>query len=67
MLRDGDLGIPDHPRLVRELMDMEYLYRSEGTVIMEDKADMKTRLGYSPDVADALMLSTLSTPQLLYT
>lgn len=55
-----DVSIPDNEDLVRDLVATRYTYRSNGTLAIESKAETKKRLGHSPDLADALMLSMSS-------
>lgn len=55
----GEIALPNDQTgwdLVDELSCMEFEYRS-GKLYVEEKADIKKRLGKSPDLADALMLS----------
>lgn len=46
-----------YDRLSGELTAIKFIYTSAGKIKIEPKADMKKRLGHSPDLADALMLS----------
>lgn len=46
-----------YDRLSGELTSMKFSYSSKGQIKLMPKADMKQALGYSPDVADALMLA----------
>ena len=55
-----EVSIPDNEDLVRDLVATRYTYRSNGTLAIESKAETKKRLGHSPDLADALMLSMSS-------
>lgn len=60
--RDGDIDLIKLPadiydRLCGELTAIKFMYTSKGKLRIEPKADMKKRLGHSPDVADALMLA----------
>ena len=53
-------AIPDDPDLVKELTGVEYGYAMKDghdCILLEKKADMKKRLGVSPDRADALAIS----------
>ena len=45
-----------YDRLSGELTAMQFKYTSTGKIILESKDEMKKRLGYSPDLADALAL-----------
>lgn len=40
-----------------ELTAMKFKYTSAGKIALEPKDEMKKRLGYSPDLADALALA----------
>ena len=55
-LREG-LAIEDDPELERELTAPQYSNDAKEVVWLEKKADIKKRLGMSPDDADALCLS----------
>lgn len=46
-------ALPNIPELVRELTEPQYTYKS-GKFLMEEKDHIKDRLGFSPDLADAL-------------
>lgn len=48
--------LPNKPELVRELTVPTYTFKN-GKIQLEDKAQIKERLGYSPDHADALALT----------
>lgn len=50
---------PLYDRLSGELVAIRYAYTSKGQLKIEPKEEMKKRLGFSPDVADALMLAFL--------
>lgn len=53
-------SIPDDPDLTKELTGVEYGYAMKDghdCILLEKKADMKKRLGVSPDRADALAIS----------
>ncbi len=50
-------SIPDEPQLERELTEREFEHNDKGQLRVERKKDMKIRLGYSPDWADALYLT----------
>jgi phage terminase large subunit len=49
-------ALPDIPELVAELATPTYTFRG-GKIILEDKDQIKSRLGRSPDLADALALT----------
>lgn len=50
------ISIPNDPELKKELSEIRYKIGSERTIKIEDKEDMKKRLGRSPDKADAVAL-----------
>ena len=52
-------AIPNIPELVRALVQTTYTHKGE-KLIIEPKALLKARLGYSPDHLDALILSFAS-------
>ena len=43
--------------LLKDIQDIRFKYSPSGKIKIESKKDMKTRLGYSPDVGDALCLT----------
>lgn len=49
-------SIPNDSRLIKELVAPQYSFKN-GKFILEDKDQIKKRLGFSPDVADALALT----------
>ncbi len=51
-IKDGGL-LPPIPEMVEGLSKMTYSYKN-GKVLVEDKAQIKLRLGRSPDLEDAL-------------
>ena len=55
-LRAG-LAIDDSPEIEMELTSPEYAHNQRDQVALEKKADIKKRLGVSPDDADALALT----------
>jgi len=60
--RDGEIDLTRltdrvYDRLVGELTSIKYTYTSAGKIKIESKADMKKRLGHSPDLFDGLMLA----------
>ena len=50
-------GLPQNTRLRAELSIPEYFYDNAGRIQLEPKEKIKERVGYSPDVADALALT----------
>lgn len=58
--RAGEIAIdPKDRKLLRDLSVLRYKMTSKGQVKLEEKAEAKRRLGYSPDRADALVLAAL--------
>ena len=55
-------AIPNDPELIEELAAMEYYFDSKGRIIFERKADLKSRIGRSPDKSDALALAVSALP-----
>lgn len=51
------ISIPDDPELKKQLEEIRYRYSSEKKIKLEAKDEMKKRLGFSPDKADALALA----------
>jgi len=60
-LKDGG-SIPDDARLQAEIVSPTYAFDAQGRMKVESKADMKKRLGRSPDRADALALAIHTPP-----
>lgn len=55
---ENPLAIPEKfSKLATELMAIEHSYTSTGQIQIETKANIKKKLGHSPDQADALALS----------
>jgi len=52
----GKVSIINDPLLIRQLGIVKHSYRSNGKIIVEPKDEVKTRLGRSPDRADAFTL-----------
>lgn len=60
----GQIMIPDDDELINELTSLKYkIVNSNGQIRMEEKEEMKKRLGKSPDLADSLCLAFLAPPQ----
>lgn len=53
----GEVAIPDDSALISELASLRYEYDQRGRIKLEAKDRAKTRLGRSPDIADAAMLA----------
>jgi len=56
LVERGEIGLPADDELMSELRAMRYLVRN-GKIVLEAKAEIKKRLGRSPDKADALALA----------
>lgn len=52
----GNFRLPDDERLHKELIAVGYKHQSSGALLLEEKALVKKRLGFSPDLADAVAL-----------
>jgi hypothetical protein len=61
-LRRGRLALPNDPQLIEELITPTYEVRN-GKVVVEPKADVKRRLGRSPNKADALVYGNWVRPR----
>jgi hypothetical protein len=53
----GRVAIPPDPELVAELLAHQYVHRPDGRIILESKAELRSRLGRSPDHFDALAMA----------
>lgn len=53
-LRNGVIGLPRDPQLIRELTVIQF-DENKGVVTIESKDDIRKRLGASPDRADAVV------------
>jgi hypothetical protein len=56
-LERGELALPDDEELFEELLAIRWRADGQDRVQMESKRDMKSRLGRSPDRADALAMA----------
>jgi len=56
LFEKGLVSIINDPILTRQLGAVKYHYRSNGKTVVEPKEEVKTRLGRSPDRADAFIL-----------
>lgn len=56
-LSDRGMALPDDKRLLMELAAVEYEIREDGVFKLLPKDIIKTKLGYSPDSADACALT----------
>lgn len=50
-------ALPRNDRLIEELTEIKWLFQSNGSIAIEKNDDIKSRLGRSPDLADALALT----------
>lgn len=57
MLEEGRLALPPSPELDEELLATRVRYTTDGKVQIAGKDDLRSRLGRSPDTADALVIS----------
>ena len=55
-IRRGQAGIPDDRFLIEELLEIKFFENRRGLIQIEDKTDIKERLGRSPDRADAWVM-----------
>jgi len=53
----SQISLPNDPELKKQLGEIRYKYSSEKKIKLEPKDEMKKRLGYSPDKADAVVLA----------
>ncbi len=56
-LEAGELALPPDEQLMDELIATRWRPTPEGKVRIEAKEDLKTRLGRSPDKADAVVMA----------
>jgi hypothetical protein len=52
----GLATIPDDPELIEELLEVKYFENKKGMIQLEEKEDIKDRLGRSPNKADAWVM-----------
>ena len=73
LFENGDIGIPDDDELIAQLSNLRYQFEDNPSsrnrrLQIEPKKEYKKRTGYSPDKADALMISyaeeVLGSPQI---
>ena len=53
----GIVNIPDNSMLIKELMSIQYQFDNKGRFRLIDKSLIKSKLGHSPDFADAIALT----------
>jgi hypothetical protein len=64
LFETGSIARPDDEDLQDELTQPNYnSVSSNGTILIEEKDEMRKRLGRSPDRADALMLADATPPE----
>ena len=56
-LRHGTLFLPDNPEFARQISELRQVPETSGLRRLETKADMMERIGRSPDLVDAAMMS----------
>lgn len=56
-LEAGRIGLPWDPKLFDELAAIEWRPTPDGRIRMEEKVELKSRLGRSPDRADAVVMA----------
>ncbi len=55
-IKKGELQICNNTKLIKELTNIRYIIKDK-TISIEGKEEMKKRLGYSPDYADAFSIA----------
>ena len=55
-LERGEIALPDDDSLLAELSALRYDYDTYGRIRLEQKDEMRQRIGRSPDRADAALL-----------
>lgn len=50
-------SLPDNKEMLEELKTPQYFFTGKGKTMMENKREVKSRLGRSPDLADALAMT----------
>ncbi len=58
----AEISIPDNLDLIAQLSSIKYKFDSHGRLQIEEKEEMKKRGLKSPDIADAIMLAFMETP-----
>ena len=65
--QNGNLALPPLDELTQDLTEVKWTLRSDGRILIEEKAEIKKRLGRSPDYSDALALTYFPiSPEVLY-
>ncbi|KKM59956.1 hypothetical protein LCGC14_1546690, partial [marine sediment metagenome] len=55
LFKNGKVSIINDPVLIRQLGAVKYIYRSNGSIMVEPKREVKKRLSRSPDRAEAFI------------
>jgi len=55
-LEEGEASIPNDTLLIEELLEIKYFVNKRGKIQIEEKDDLKERLGRSPNRADAWIM-----------
>lgn len=55
-VKDGEASIPNDETLIEELLEVKWFENSRGRIQLEEKSDIKERLGRSPGRADAFVM-----------
>ncbi|RXM79589.1 terminase B [Clostridium tetani] len=55
--REGTMELPKDDKLIKQLSNRKFSVDSNGKIRLEDKKEMKKRIGESPDRADAVIYS----------
>ncbi len=64
LFETGQVMIPEDDELINELTQLKYkIVNSNGTIRLEEKEEMKKRLGKSPDLSDSLCLAYYEPPE----
>jgi hypothetical protein len=64
LFETGQIMIPEDDELINELTQLKYkIVNSNGTIRLEEKEEMKKRLGRSCDLADSLCLAFYTPPE----
>ncbi len=64
LFETGSIAIPDDEDLQDELAQLKYkIVSSTGKIRIQEKDEMRKRLGHSPDRADSLMLAYATPPE----
>jgi hypothetical protein len=56
-LEEGNTALPPDDQLIADLVSFKYGYTSSGKIVIEEKKEVKKRLGRSPDSGDSCVLA----------